>query len=465
MNDKNNILKEIKDGKNLEAALPKFGQDLINYYHEYGLIRLVMNYYTFYEVVRDKENPQVKNVKKLMKSIHTILKEGYLSEFNGEKNEKLIKKLDDSRTEIINKMQILTTYTDMLQIYEYVLNRLELKYVRTIPKVEEETALKEIINFIFESKDNVVINSRIQEVIGQLPVRFTKTKYFDLLTNSLSVYEGSDKESLEDYVYVLKTAGMLYKPTGMTESFPNLVRLREELEGTDYDKLERKTYESLCKKLDKGALFIKDMTDIYVELEEIVNNLYVVLLTMPYVTHIDGIAEESCQYILAALNQNFLTSSFNEENLIENLEKIEGRQEELGIFIEKQEEVLYDVRERHTSFIDSIMLGKVFWSLYTCQKLLSTSLFIDIYKKEKNEVADRDCIAEVTRELIIEFKELFQGKNKQINRAIMANTMNKMPVFFNNSNEVVEYVMNSLAGCNDEAEKIASINIIRQLME
>ena len=258
---------------------------------------------------------------------------------------------------------------------------------------------------------------------------------------------------------------MLYKPTGMTESFPNLVRLREELEGTDYDKLERKTYESLCKKLDKGALFIKDMTDIYVELEEIVNNLYVVLLTMPYVTHIDGIAEESCQYILAALNQNFLTSSFNEENLIENLEKIEGRQEELGIFIEKQEEVLYDVRERHTSFIDSIMLGKVFWSLYTCQKLLSTSLFIDIYKKEKNEVADRDCIAEVTRELIIEFKELFQGKNKQINRAIMANTMNKMPVFFNNSNEVVEYVMNSLAGCNDEAEKIASINIIRQLME
>ena len=204
MNDKNNILKEIKDGKNLEAALPKFGQDLINYYHEYGLIRLVMNYYTFYEVVRDKENPQVKNVKKLMKSIHTILKEGYLSEFNGEKNEKLIKKLDDSRTEIINKMQILTTYTDMLQIYEYVLNRLELKYVRTIPKVEEETALKEIINFIFESKDNVVINSRIQEVIGQLPVRFTKTKYFDLLTNSLSVYEGSDKESLEDYVYVLK---------------------------------------------------------------------------------------------------------------------------------------------------------------------------------------------------------------------------------------------------------------------
>lgn len=466
MNSRNNILKEINDGKNLEVALPEFGQTLMNYYYESGLIRLAMNYFTFYEVVKDKGNPQIKNVKKLTKLIHSILKEGYLSEFDGKKSESLISKLDGCRTEITNKMQILTTYTDMLQVYEYVLNRLEYKYTKTVPKVENEKAVQEIIGFIFETKDNIVIHNRIQEVIGQLPIRFAKTKYFELLSNSLSVYKGSDKESVENYIYILKTSGMLYKPDGMVESFSNLSRLIEELKTADYKNLDHKTYVSLCKKLKKSADFINDMADVYVELEEIVNHLYVVLLTLPYVSDTDGIIEDSCKYILSKLNQNFLENSFDEDSLlIEKLQNLEGKQEEIGISIDKYESVLYDIKEKYGTFIDDIMQKKVFQSLYLCEKLLSTSLFIDIYKKSNNEVADEEFIINVTQELILEWKELFKENTPLVNRAIMANTIQRMPVFFKNANEVAEYIMNSLTNCNDIPEKAMSINMIQQLME
>ncbi|ROR29459.1 hypothetical protein EDD66_103397 [Mobilisporobacter senegalensis] len=461
------ILKEINNGKNLEMNLPRFSQRLMNDYYEYALVRLVMNYFTFYEVVRDKENPQIKNVKSIMKSIHSIMKDAYLSQFNGELIEDSVRKLDGSRLEIMKKMEILTAYTDTLQIYEYVLNRLELKYETTIPDIDNETAVKEIFNFIFAVKDNIIINDRMKEVIGQLPIRMAKTKYFTILSDSLSIYKGSDKSSVENYLYILKASSMLYSPEGIEEEFSDLISLKEELETADYRNLEHKTYKSLCKKLNKGAEFIRYMTDIYIQLEEIINNLYVVLLASPYVDQTDEKTEEACKNILSELNHNFMDNNFDEDikPLVEMLEMIEGKQEEIGFHVVKYEGFLHDIKERHTPFIHSIMLGKIYSSLYTCQKLLSTSLFIDINKNDTEELADDKYITTVTEDFILELKESFKQKNQLVTRAIMANTLNKMPVFFHSSNEVLEYIMNSISSCNNEAEKAASINIIRQLME
>lgn len=461
------ILNEINDGKNLDGNLSKYSGNLITNYYEYALVRLTMNYFTYYEVVKDKENPQVKIVKKLEKSIHTIMKNAYLSKFDGNIVEDSVKKLDQYRQEIIGKMQILTTYTDMLQVYEYVLNRLEYRFSKDIPSIDTETVIKEITSYIFESKDNVIINDKIKDIIGQLPIRMTKTKYFNLLSDSLAMYKGSDNSSMENYLYIMKTSAMLYKPVGIDEEYSNLISLTKELESTDYKNLNHKSYKSLVNKLQKGAEFIRDLVDIYVELEEIINNLYVLLLASPYVIHTDEKTEEVCIGILSKLNSNFLSNNFDEDlnELITMLEQIEGKQEDIGFNITKYESILYDIKERHTSFINSIMLEKIFHSLYTCQKLISSSLFIDINEIANNEVVDSDYITKVTEGLTLELKESFDKKSQLVNRAIMANTMNKMPVFFHNSGEVVEYIMNSLTGCNDEAEKFASINIIRQLME
>ena len=46
----------------------------------------------------------------------------------------------------------------------------------------------------------------------------------------------------------------------------------------------------------------------------------------------------------------------------------------------------------------------------------------------------------------------------------MANTLNKLPVFFKNHSEVMDYVLYSLNKCSDLAEKYACIEIINEMM-
>ena len=43
----------------------------------------------------------------------------------------------------------------------------------------DENFTRTIMQFILEDEDNMMINSKIKDVIGQLPVRLTKNKFFE----------------------------------------------------------------------------------------------------------------------------------------------------------------------------------------------------------------------------------------------------------------------------------------------
>ena len=59
---------------------------------------------------------------------------------------------------------------------------------------------------------------------------------------------------------------------------------------------------------------------------------------------------------------------------------------------------------------------------------------------------------------------MFSIQDRVISRAIMANTMNKMPVFFKDHKEVMDYVCYSMERCSDIHEKAACVEIISALM-
>ncbi len=72
---------------------------------------------------------------------------------------------------------------------------------------------------------------------------------------------------------------------------------------------------------------------------------------------------------------------------------------------------------------------------------------------------------EAAGKLISEVKELFKNSSRILRRAVMANTLEKIPVFFNTPQEVADYVSLSLLQCDDEAEKYASKEIIMDEIE
>jgi len=102
--------------------------------------------------------------------------------------------------------------------------------------------------------------------------------------------------------------------------------------------------------------------------------------------------------------------------------------------------------------------------LVRSQSLLSNSLFVDFDESEDVIMVSESKLANAARQLERDMTELFSKQDRILTRAIMANTMNKLPVFFKDHKEVMDYVRYSLERCSDIHEKIACIEIIRDIM-
>lgn len=479
------ICNEITSGKNLDYNLPQFFNRLVTLYEQYATIKFTIHYYNFYEFCLENDTNNSLDDEKLINNLNDIVKASILSNFSGQNVERNIKKLDDIRNQIISKMKILTAYTDVFQIYEYILNRIEYRFHQSLHDNLEENFIKEVIQYIFDTKDNVVINDKIKEVIGQLPVRFTKSKFLELIRDSLSIYKGGDVTSLESFLYMIQTNAMLYQPEGMDTTYPNFRRLQKELEELDYKNITKEDYELYSTKIEQTADEINKKVDLYYGMQEAVNHLYVVLLTAPYaymeggyrVENLQGEMkflvyppdhdENPCKSIINDVYTYFKEDSkkaFTDET--ENkFEYVEGKQEYLYEEFEALEPILYDVKNDHMDMVQSLMLGQIFNCLNISQSLLGTSLFIEFDKCEDVRKVDESYLKNTQDELINQLTELFKTTSKYVTRAIMANTISKMPVFFKTTDEVMEYIQNSLDQCHDYAEKNACIDIIKSFWE
>ena len=99
------------------------------------------------------------------------------------------------------------------------------------------------------------------------------------------------------------------------------------------------------------------------------------------------------------------------------------------------------------------------------QKLQSGSDFVDIAPKEYFEEIPADSYADsVAERFIKELDELFASKEVCVRRAVMASVLSMLPVFFNNTEEIQDYINSSLIQCSDEAEKKAVVEVIRMLI-
>jgi hypothetical protein len=487
------ISKEILAGENLERNLPWVFNRLIFLYNKDANLKLAMSYYNFYENYReenpfpddmeynnrsgrneqgkqsDKESHKIRSEEEtLLNEVNEIIKEFILKKFSGEGLEDSVRHLDQVRNTIIHRMNILTGYTDFLQIYEYVLNRIEYRFKKDLEDINNEAFTAEVLSFIFETKDNMVINERIKEVIGQLPVRMTKSKYFELIGNSISLYKGGDCSSLDTYIYMLQTSAAIYHTEGMEQVFPELSRLKSDLENGDYKNLTEKEYIDLSNCLELGVSVVRRMVNFYYGLQEIVNYLYVIILTRPY-ADMDESNSASFDSLSITGEINCYFEAAEKAPLPEKLEEkfqlTEGMQEEYFQEIFLLEPVLMDIKPNYIELVNSLMLGPIFHTIDIARKLLGSSLFVDLNQTENDNKADEVYLDQVKEKLISGLTKAFKERPQIANRAVMANTLNKMPVFFQSYGETEEYIRQSLDQCHDIAEKIASVQLIKSLYE
>ncbi len=460
------IIKEITKHKDIESNLPAYANAYINATYQYSLIHLVLNYYTMKEVQDDAgEITRDEYLSKVLSDIHTLLFQTLFSDDLKDEEGDVIKAIHSIREDVTKRMTILTAYTDALQIYEYVLNRIEYGITKETYPVEESALAAKVFQYLFRDNDKMVVNSKIQMVTGQLPIRMTKNRFFEYLTNTLNIYCGADQSSVDDFVAMLKSSALLELPEGYEDAYPEITQVIQLLEQTDYKTLDFTTYQALMEQFSMTTSRLTALVSDYLLLMEIINDFYAVLLARPYVKK-DEERAKTCVAMLKGLHAAFLSEGEIPEVVDEGFEQIEGVQEQLGEDILQFESILQDVVSEHKETVNWLMIDKIFANLLKISKLLSNSLFIDLDKSDVEEKeADSDYIAAKNKELVVLLNNFFGCHSKEINRAVMASMFSNMPVLFNSQQEIKDYIEYSLNHCSNESELMACAKILEEMME
>ncbi len=468
MSQAKDLVRAIKKGKELEKNLPIYRNRLFDIYHQVSLLHVTMDYFVLYETLQEKSGKEngylADTISEINQVIQTIFIDGISSE---EEKKEQIAKILSARDEVIRMMKILTMYTDKLQIYEHVVNRMELKFENQIELAEVDTFVQKVYQYIFSGKDNVVINESIKEVLAELPVRMARSKYFQMIENSMSVYKDADKSALDRFVYMLETSAMLYEPEGVGEYFLDIKEFSDRLGKMCFSAMSEAEFRMVYDELQEKAEFIEEVADLYVSIQGLLNSLYCYETSFQGQEH-EKESEQACLAIIKGVNQLFAEGNWADipQKIQEKLVLTEGKQESLVEEMMQLEAGLMDIQMGQEEKLEQLGMLADFDKLDAMQQLLAASgTFVEFEEEAVEETADEAYVMEETAKLLEKLKVQFAENEMCVNRAVIAATISKFPVFFTSSKEVEEYIRESLERCQDDAERQASMNVIQAIME
>ena len=435
----------------------------------------MMEYYMFYEVVTEDINPYIAMAKEMITSLNETVGQAMSDTLDDTQRKQLVDHILAMRTEVIDRMQVLTGYVDCFVVYEYILNRIQYRFDEKEVLPEDTAFAQEVMNFIFGSNDNVTINDNLRVVLGQLPMRMTRSHYFDLIKNCISVYKGSEIESVEGFLYMFRTSAMLYKHPAQEQYFTEFAGVLQELMEADYEHMDRTLYELYAEKVRVSASKLNDLSDLYMQIGQIINGVYTLVVTEPYC--VDEEKMTVVDDVIRGINALFLEKEIDlwqredlltEEDrlnwLAEKLPAVEGQQEKLYQSVNVAEAALDELLEGRAEEIEAAGLSDAFIKLHHLSQLNSSSVFAPLESQESAGIVTAEIAEQETEKLLSELKELFQGRSRMFRRAIMAATVEKLPTFFKSAQEIADYMMNALNQCDDEAEKYASKQLILEMI-
>ena len=468
MSQAKDLVKAIKKGKDLDKNLPLFRNRLFDIYNQVSILHVTMDYFVLYETLQEKSGKENGYLADTISVINQVIKEIFVNEISGEEEKKeQVAKILSARDEVIRMMKILTMYTDKLQIYEHVVNRMELKYENHMELADIDTFVQKVYQYIFSGKDNVVINENIKEVLAELPVRMARSKYFQMIENSMSVYKDADKSALDRFVYMLETSAMLYEPEGVGEYFLDIKEFSDRLGKMCFSAMSEAEFRMVYDELQEKAEFIEEVADLYVSIQGLLNSLYCYETSFQGQEH-EKESEQACLAIIKGVNQLFAEGNWADipQEIQEKLVLTEGKQESLVEEMMQLEAGLMDIQMGQEEKLEQLGMLEDFDKLDAMQQLLAASgTFVEFEEEAVEETADEAYVMEETAKLLEKLKVQFSENEMCVNRAVIAATISKFPVFFTSSKEVEEYIRESLERCQDDAERQASMNVIQVIME
>ena len=422
----------------------------------YAYTRLALNYYMYYEVILEGDLLSGR-LEGLGKRYHSLLK-SFL------KGDPQLDELDCLRTDTASAMEANTAYTDVFQAYEYVLNRLEGRFepqlmgVRNV-RIDEEEWTAEIMTYIMDTDQGMVVNERIQSVVGQLPIRLTRNKFFAMVEKGLSVYTGGTVSGLDDMLYILRSEAMLVRPEDMETGYEDLHSIFREFENTDFKAVTAEEYRHLTAEMERAGQILLDTTGELMLFMDLINDLYVLMLSRKWAM-MEVSEERLLQGMLSSVHALFEGGAATAipQELTDKLSMLEGKQEayfEQWMRLETDVNGAADGMDEDREILRKIGL------------LMSDSSFMSLERPDSGPEpkVDEELMAGKLEHFFGELSAAWEGKPKVLIRAVMSKILSRLPVFFDSLEEVRLYVEGSLRSCSDGKEKEISMRLIRMIME
>lgn len=472
-NEEKKLITDIQRKKELDKNLPLFADKVYTADFEYACHKFTLNYFTVKEMLADKDIADDPYIYECIMGINKLTG-AYVVGDAAACTEEDVAFINEMRDRVTGKMKVLTSYTDAFELYEYILNRKEYDFPENEnPDFEAEFAnfdadsfATEIFNFLFSDNDSVTVNAKIQSMIGQLPFRMTKNKFYDILGQTLTIYNGLEKGSVNEFAETVSGTALLSLPEGFETEYTDLFDALNVLKVADYSNLNYEDYRQLMTVLDGSAGFINDVVSDYMMIMELINDLYAMMLSCSVRDYLSDGCKRAIK-VIAGIHEAITEDKEITADTYDLLMSVEGLQEEAGEHKLMLESAVYDISTSYTADVTGLGLEETYSTIDTLDKLLSGSLFVDIENISIYDTmpADSEYIISVKDKLVEEFGKLFSENKMTFNRAVMAKILSNIPVFFNSQQEIKDYIEYSLNHCSNRSEIKASYIVIKQIME
>lgn len=471
-NEDKKLISDIKRKKNTETNLKLYAEHVMRADYEYACQKFALNYFTVKEMDEESETFCDSYLYECITAVN-MLTGKYILQDADEVSADDFLLIGSIKDKITAKMKVLTAYTDAFELYEYILNRKEFSYVEnTNSKLEKEFAdfdayefADKIFKYVFSDDDKVVINTKLKELIGQLPFRMTKNKFYDVIGQTLSIYKDCEKGSLQDFVETVESTALLRLPDGFDTEYDTLYETYCILKDADISNADYEEYCRVKGRLDESVAFINSTVSDYMMMIEIVNDLYAMMIANNIKSQLSAVCKDAIN-VIGVLHEAIDNNHDIPEVLYDMIADLEGAQEDAGDYKMMLEASLVDITQSCIDDISRFGYDKLYGNLDRLAGLLSGSLFVDVdnVSMYDSSICGTEYIVAEKDRLINEFGEVFASNNITYNRALMAKTLSGMPVFFNSQQEIKDYLENSLSHCSNVSELKACYMVINEMM-
>lgn len=467
------VHESFKKGENIERSLMEFIAHVEGQYFKFWLTNIELDYITFLEISREKETEWVlaqdELLEKLYKYIVSLLSDPKNLLNSSERGQhQRINTLKKYKLELQRRIKLLTAYGDQTKMFEYIYHRLEGKFDHKVTELDDDQNFSGLVlQYIFNTQDPVIINDKIKQIYEQLPIRMTKSRFFNYVDDSFNLLKGIEQSQLTAYSQLIKD--VIY-PEAIQADGIFLPKIKEMLEDLNngYDLvLKEEELIGLLQGLDQVGEHIDLATGYYLYVVNMVNELMGLLIAITSESkEIAQASVDSFVQLMEKLSYKKKGQPLIDDEINTLLVQTEGVIEGLSMELGQADALVETALITYQESIKKLQLVSRYQNMKIMPILSSGSYFADFEQENKMEdLVDEFYLAQTKKELTQWIEGVFNKETRVMQRARMANAFSVINVVHRKPQEVYQFILDALLACNDVGEKTMSKRLIRELMQ